>query len=551
MEINEILNINLKYLAVFILAFMAIVGLAFNGMKKKDPILKVLFFGMAFMIVAVLYKYFAFFFIPYLLVGVVVPSFLLGIALGTVGKEKPADPIKDVVLQTDKGEKIARNVFAHTAIFAASRHGKTASLVYPYALHFAEKNFAGIYYDYKNGELYEVVRPLFPENHVTIAIHRPDITARVNVISPLRIQDEKDVNSIVHVLLDNLLDLNGQSDFFVKSASSLMSGLILKFALDHSELCYLPHVCAFIQSVDFSLKEEEAKGLKEDSYDTFGGLKKFLISNPRAKMQSSSFIMGLASERQTAGVISSLANALREISYPDAFWALSGDELDFNINKTGNRKVVAIINEPKNEQALNPLLATLVHSMTREMMQPNRPPSFLLMDEGVTLKIKNLSRIVATMASFNMGVVYCIQDKKQGETAYGDTKFKEIIANFSTLYFGRANEAETAKYYESYFEPVKIKTRSRSTGKGGVSTTISEKEVPKFRSHEFTNLTQGKFAMINAGKAEMYKFKLLPNIKKEPLPDYNDTMKHIVIQNYNKILAQVNQFAENLGLKEK
>lgn len=64
-------------------------------------------------------------------------------------------------------------------------------------------------------------------------------------------------------------------------------------------------------------------------------------------MQASSFIMGLASERQTAGVISSLTNALREVSYPDAFWALSGNDLDFNINADGNRKVVAIVNEPK------------------------------------------------------------------------------------------------------------------------------------------------------------------------------------------------------------
>lgn len=102
---------------------------------------------------------------------------------------------------------------------------------------------------------------------------------------------------------------------------------------------------------------------------------------------------------------------------------------------------------------------------------------------------------------------------KQGESLYGDTKFKEIIANFSTLFFGRANESDTAKYYESYFEPKKIKTRSRSSGRGGTSTTVSEKEVPKYRAHEFTNLTTGKFAMINNGKSNMYQFKLLPNIK--------------------------------------
>ncbi|MDE5510648.1 type IV secretory system conjugative DNA transfer family protein [Elizabethkingia meningoseptica] len=550
MEKIEFLKINIKYLALFGISFLVIMMLVFTGIRKKNAVYTTIYLGIVAIISALLYKYFSFVFYPYLLFYIIIPSVLLGVLLSQVGKEKPVEIGKDIELETTKGEVVARNVFAHTAIFAASRHGKTASLVYPYAKFFADNDFAGVYYDYKNGELYEVIRPLFPDNHVTFAIHRPDITTRINVINPDILKDEKDVNSIVHILLDNLLDLNSQSDFFVKSASSLLSGIILKFSLDHPNLCYLPHVCAFIQAVDFSLKVEEGKGLKEDAYDTFAGLKKFLTSNDRVKMQASSFIMGLASERQTAGVISSLTNALREVSYPDAFWALSGNDLDFNINADGNRKVVAIVNEPKNEAALNPLLATVIHSLTREMMQRNRKSSFLMMDEGVTLKIKNLSRLVATMASFKMAVVYCVQDKKQGESLYGDTKFKEIIANFSTLFFGRANESDTAKYYESYFEPKKIKTRSRSSGRGGTSTTVSEKEVPKYRAHEFTNLTTGKFAMINNGKSNMYQFKLLPNIKTEPLPDYDDALKFIVLQNYNKILKQVNDFALELGLKE-
>lgn len=547
------LGINIKYWAIFIGIFILLLFSTRATIKNSKLFMKVLYLGLIMTLVGVLYKYFNFIFYPTLLLYLVLPATFFGCVLALIGSIKPKAAFDNVLLHTNKGDKVAVNVFAHTAIFAASRHGKTASLVLPYAKHFAEYDFAGVYYDYKNGELYEGIKPLFPNNHYVFAVHRPDITKRINIISPSSIYDEKDVNSLVYIFLDNLLDLEKQGDFFVKTATSLLSGVILKLALDHPEMCYLPHVCVFLQAVDFALKKEEAKGLKDDVYDTFAGLKKFLYENDRARMQASSFLMGLASERQTAGVISTLSNALREVSYPDAFWALSGDEVNLAINKEGNRKVLAIINEPVNDHAISPLLATVIHATTRAMMERNRKPSFLMMDEGVTIKQKNLGRIVATMASFNIAVLYCIQDMKQGEEVYGATRFKSILANFSTLYFGRANEAETAKYYEQYSPLIKEKnyTRSRSSGSGSSSSTsVSEREIPKYRITDFTNLKKGTFLMINNGKTEMLKFNLLPNMKNEPFPPKTDEMNNIVLQNYNKIIKQMRDFALSLGITE-
>lgn len=546
-------GINIKYIAIFILIFILLLTCIRSMFKNQNPVLKFLFLGLSMTLVGILYKYFDFVF-QELLLYLVLPATLLGTLFGLIiGDKKAKKDFNNVSLNTDKGERMGVNVFAHTAIFAASRHGKTASLVLPYAKHFADYNFSGIYYDYKNGELYEVIKPLFPNNHVTFAVHRPDITARINIISPKLMNDEKDVNSIVYILLDNLLDLEKQGDFFVKTATSLLSGVILKFALEHPKICFLPHVCTFLQAIDFALKTEEAKGLKEDVYETFAGLKNFLNANDRVRMQASSFLMGLASERQTAGVISTLSNALREISYPDAFWALSGDELDLSINRDDNRKVLAVINEPVNDHAISPLLATVIHATTRAMMERDREPSFLMMDEGVTIKQKNLGKIVSTMASFKIAVVFCIQDMKQGEEVYGATRFKSILANFSTLYFGRANEADTAKYYEAYSPLIKEKnyTRSKSSGRSASSSTsISEREIPKYRQQHFTNLKQGTFLMINNGKTEMLKFKLLPNIKKEVFPKPTDDMRNIVNNNYNKIIKQMREFALGLGITE-
>ena len=80
--------------------------------------------------IGILYKFFNFIFYPQLAFYLVLPSAIVGALIGFGTMEKPINKIADVELITNKGKKYARNVFAHVAIFAASRHGKTASTLF-------------------------------------------------------------------------------------------------------------------------------------------------------------------------------------------------------------------------------------------------------------------------------------------------------------------------------------------------------------------------------------------------------------------------------------
>ncbi len=426
--------------------------------------------------------------------------------------EKPADKLWDVEFNTAQGRKIIRSVQRGVAVFGAAGSGKTISVLYNIMQHFGKAGFSGVIYDYKDGELTELAVPIFQDRLKVVAIHNPEISLRINPIAPEYITGEKDVNQIVKVLMDNLIKkgVGKGDDFFKDSASSLLSGVILKFWFDHRNYCTLPHVIAFVLGVDFSIKEEENDSA-ESANEEFGKLKDFLTSNERVAIQASTFILGLASARQTASVISTLANALRKMAFPEAFYVLSDNDIDFNINSPDVNSVISILNEPKSADFLSPIIAAIIHSITKQMMVRDRLPSFIMLDEAPTIQLLNMAQIPATMRSFGVSVIYCAQDFVQGVVQYGKDGFREIVANLSTQFFGKSNDSETSKFYESYFELVNIKTKSvsRKGGDGNLlswgetSTTTGEREVHKHRASEFNQLAVGQFAFLADGKNEI------------------------------------------------
>lgn len=546
MNLPEFLS---KEIIVIFLIIYVVVGLlgyiisSFRGNKGLISFSLILMFG------AVIHHYFPFSFIEKLLPFSFAPALILGLLIGFSNYEPKAQPIVDVELNLRRRKRIIRNIFAGVGVFGASRSGKTASVIYSLLIHFAKWGFSGLIYDYKNGELTEICIPLFGKRVKIFAIHRPDISIRLNPINPKYLDDEKEVSAVTQVILDNLAGSEkGENGFFYDTAGSLLSAIILRFSLHYQHYCTIPHVIAFILSVDFSLKleEQQSKGLQEEAYDTFLGLKNFLIADKRVKIQASSFILGLASEKQTAAVVSTLANALRKISFPESFWALTGNDIDLNLNSKENQTVLSIMNDPKSEEVITPFLATIIHTITKQMMVRHQEPAFILLDEAPTIKLRNMARISATMASFKIATIYCAQDISQAVIQYTRDGFKAILANLSTLFFGRANDPDTGKFYEQYFEPKKIKTHSRTTGQSSSSKTVSEKEVPKVRSHEFTKFTPGKFAFISGGKAELIKFPKY-NIEVEQLPE-KENLKSKMIDNYTHIIDEINLFAEQIGI---
>jgi type IV secretory pathway TraG/TraD family ATPase VirD4 len=391
------------------------------------------------------------------------------------------------------------NIRRGVSVIGSAGSGKTESVVFGFLKHFQKYKFCGIIHDYKDFELTEMAYPLFKDGEIPFKVISFDtIIQRVNPIAPRYLENEESVNEVSRVLIENLLEqresgTTGTTKFFNDAAEGLIGGLIWKLKTTYPQFCTLPHLIAIYQYLD------------TDS------LIQFLQSNITSRAMADAFISGKDSERQTAGVKSTLANALKRISTQRIFMALSADEVPLNINSPENPAVISIVNNPKFETSYSPVIATIIHTITKQMSVRNSKPSFLLMEEAPTIRLLNMHRIPATLRSYDIATIYVMQDKIQNDMMYGDKASKAILSNLSYQFFGKVNDPDTAKYYERFFEIIKDPTKSISRGYNldfDTRITTGEKEIPKIRADVFFRLKQGEFITYADGKDRKVQFKL-------------------------------------------
>ncbi|MBW8241869.1 MAG: type IV secretory system conjugative DNA transfer family protein [Allomuricauda sp.] len=420
------------------------------------------------------------------------------------------------------------NIRRGISVMASAGSGKTESVIYGLLQHFRQQRFSGVIHDYKDFEITEMACPLWKDQKVPFRIVSfGPIYHRVNPIAPRYLPDEESVHEVSRVLLENLMehkdsDENSTSRFFKDAAEGLISGLIWRLKTDYPDFCTLPHLMALYQQL----------GTKS--------LIKFLRENLTSRAMADAFISGVGSERQTAGVMSTLANAIKKISTRKIFMVLSADEIPLDINNSENPSVIALVNNPQKDASLSPVIATIMHTISKQMSQRNRKPSFMLLEEASTLRLLNMHRIPATLRSYDIVSVYVLQDKVQNDMMYGEKASKAILSNLSYQFFGKVNDPDTARYYERFFELVKIPTRSVSKSSGlnlERRITEGEKEVSKRRAEVFFRLKQGEFVVFADGKDRKVRFPR-PDIPKG-LPKAREYSEKDLEQHYLKVHREV------------
>lgn len=432
-------------------------------------------------------------------------------------------------LSLEQGNLSIGNLERGVSIIGSAGSGKTESVVYSILKHLAAHNFSGVIHDYKDFEITEMAYPLFKKQIPKFYVISFDkIFNQVNPIAPRYMVDEESVNEISRVLIENLMEQRetgsmGSSKFFNDAAEGLISGMIWKLKTSFPEYCTLPHLIAIYQF------------LNTDS------LISFLESNTTSKAMASAFISGKESDRQTAGVKSTLANALKKISTHRIFMALAADGVPLDINNAEHPAVVSIVNNPKFESSYSPVIAALIHTIIKQMSVRNRSSSFLLMEEAPTIRLLNMHRIPATLRSYNITTVYVMQDKVQNDLMYGEKASRAILSNLSYQFFGKVNDPDTAEYYERFFEIIKRETISVNKGYNlnfDTRVTTGEREVAKIRANTFFKLKQGEFIAFADGQEQSIKFKV-PHLKRE-LPELSKVFTQQEMElNFEQIHTEV------------
>ena len=427
------------------------------------------------------------------------------------------------------------NIKRGASIIGSAGSGKTESVVFNFLQHFSKHKFSGVIHDYKNFEITEMAFPLFEKNEIDFKVISFDnIHDRVNPIAPRYMTNEESVNEVARVLIENLLEQResgsiGTTKFFNDAAEGLIGGLIWKLRTSHPQYCTLPHLIAVYQYLNTS------------------SLIAFLSKNTTSRAMANAFISGKDSDRQTAGVKSTLANALKKISTQRIFMTLSADDVPLDINSQDKPLAISVVNNPKYETAYSPIIATIIHTITKQMSARNSNASFLLMEEAPTIRLLNMHRIPATLRSYDIATIYVMQDKIQNDMMYGDKASKAILSNLSYQFFGKVNDPDTAKYYERFFEIVKKETTSVNRGHNlnfDTRITTGEREVAKIRADVFFRLKEGEFITFADGKDRKVQFKL-PKIEKRLPTKQQDYSDADLQANFDRIYKEVRSIFKN------
>ena len=507
------LSYKLKYYykGVFIVAIQAGVYLFFHFLYSYSPVLHIGIFVFASLLSIV---------------------FLLVTSTKLWSETEKLDPIWSVKFPIrNSSPLIMQNIKRGIAIFGSAGSGKTESGFVPILKHAGERNIPCLCYDYKNGEITEIAHYFFQDSNVkqaTIIPHSPNYSDRVNPFLPKYIPTEQHLRQQTKLIFANLKKVDNVresgSSFFDKIPEPTLAAVIWRLKVDYPEMCTLPHAVALCL----------VKTPKE--------IVDFISKNPYSRAIGSPLVDSLISENQVAGVKASLSLPLTDLALPTIFWVMSANDVDLDINNPENPTLLSIVNDPRLERINAPFISVIISTAINSMQVRNRPASFLLFDEGTTFYLDGISKIPATMRSYNIATVFSTQDRALARENYGDVITSSLLANLSYQMIGKANDPESVRYYKNISEEIEKKTVSKSfnaTGIGG-DTRMSEgtRETSKYKNQDFTGLKQGQFFVFSDGKDKLYNFDLFPFNRMRLKVKHHITEKDLN-DNFNHIMEDV------------
>ena len=437
--------------------------------------------------------------------------------------------IFDIKIERKNGKPIIVNILQGVSVQGAAGSGKTISIAGWILYWMGKRNVPGLIYDYKDFEFTEIVQWFYRDS--TIPVHLfspadPNKSVQLNPISVEALHRKEDILLMSKCIVNSVLSKEQKGNsFFVEAAEGAITGVIIKLKEDHPQYCSFSYVVAI-----FLVKDAE-------------GLVKFIETNPNAARQARAFLDSADSNRQMAAVKATLSNAFRMFDVPNIIYSMQRSEVDLALNEKGKESVLCLINKPKYGDIYEPLFSIISQSVILQMGQRDKEPSYLIFDEAPTLRIPKIERIPATMRSFNIATVYMLQDKVQAVNQLGANTMKEVLANLTTLFFGKTNDPETARYFESYFEEIKVKQKSVSKKNGAffeasdARTTTSEREEKKHKSYEMFKRSTGQFFVFDE-KGRGYDADIKkPKIEVERINNFNTVTDWEIQRNYKQVFS--------------
>ena len=469
------------------------------------------------------------------------------------------------ILNNDGGQKLipvkTEEMILHNPtegiwIEGGAGSGKSAFLFNNIIRQVATKHYAGVIYDFE-GDPTEKGSPVLtkvaynclktfnsPVHFKFINFTDMSRTFRCNPIDPKYMKSNADIMEIANCLMLNLnKDWIKNTDFWGKSAISVVTAGILRLKKGKPEHCTIPHLICYLLSDHNRL----FKWLLQDKE-----VGKFMRPTTTAFEQEAG--------NQLSGVLGSVQLPLTAMLIPELFWVLSKDEVNLDITSKEHPSLLCLGNCPKLSTALGPALSIILSVIKQQMNQMNRQKGVFMCDELPTIFIKDLENLPATARKKGVATILGVQLFSQMEEMYGEKKAEIIRGNCGTVFIGRTPNEKTGQYMSRMLGQVKRRDISLSTSETSKSQSESMRNEDVLQQRDIQGQDTGQFTGKIAGGKPPYfslQFDMFDfSIMKEDIPAFSfpvqtqdenlnrQILNNMVQDNYLRIQKEVEEELE-------
>ena len=453
------------------------------------------------------------------------------------------------------------NPFRASIVLGTPGSGKSYAIVNNYTKQQIEKGFAMYIYDYKFPDLSEIaynhllhhldayeVKPQF----FVINFDDPRKSHRCNPINPAFMTDISDAYESAYTIMLNLNRswIQKQGDFFVESPIILLAAIIWFLKIyENGKYCTFPHAIEFLnrpyaQIFPILTSYDELANYLSPFMDAWEG----------------------GAQDQLQGQIASAKIPLSRMISPALYWVMTGDDFSLDINNPNEPKVLVVGNNPDRQNIYSAALGLYNSRIVKLINKKKQLKSSVIIDELPTIYFRGLDNLIATARSNKVAVCLGFQDFSQLTRDYGDKESKVIQNTVGNVFSGQV-VGETAKTLSERFGKVLQQRQSMTINRNDKSTSISTQMDSLIPASKISNLTQGMFVgavsdnfderieqkifhaeiVIDNAKVsdETKRYKPIPIITDFTDAESNDRMREKILENYNRIKAEVKQIVKD------
>ncbi|NUN66902.1 type IV secretory system conjugative DNA transfer family protein (plasmid) [Pseudanabaena biceps] len=410
--------------------------------------------------------------------------------VATPNLEHPAKGDKPKVIQIKKAERTIwlPDCNRGVAVLGGTGSGKTYGVIDPAIRSAIDQGFPIILYDYKYAEQSSRIAGIAAEAGYKVSIFAPSFPES-GICNPLDfIRDAADVDMArqVAIVLNRNFKSGGQGGedpFFTNSGDQLIQAVLLL-----AKTTPYPDIIFCAKALGASNLPARVQNAKLPTWveTSFGQL-----------------ISMADSEKTVASVISTASILFSRFMSPDILSVFCG-KTTIPIELKGKHLLVIGMKREK-QDVVAPLLATVLHMIvTRNVVSKKREdPLLVAIDELPTLYLPSLVQWLNVHREDGLSCMLGFQNLVQLEETYGKEVSRAIFGGCATKAIFNPLEPESAKIFSDYLgdEHLKYKSKSRSTGGGKTSTSISDQERTRklFAPEDFLKLPQGHCILISPG----------------------------------------------------